>query len=79
MKIKDIKVNDYIQIFNCSDGKIHPYKVTNIYKSKDNKKIFECIGVRFIDKKLHHYSEIINLIHEKNVVGVFKAIEREEK
>lgn len=77
MKIKNIKVDDIIQVFNYKTYALDLYKVLKIYRAQDNKKVFECKVARFDEnKKIKVFIDCIDLVKEKDVMSIYKEIER---
>lgn len=76
MKIKDIKVNDYIQTFDYINKKINLYQVINIYECEKKTRVFNCARVTFNEyKEIIYFEEHSKLIHENEVIGIFEVIE----
>lgn len=74
MKIKDIRVDDNIHVFNYGNLGLDIYKVLNIFVSKDNQHIFECKPASYNEHKELSYDDFSIYVHESDVMGKFDLV-----
>ena len=75
--IKDIKTKDIIQTFEAHSLGVGIYKVLDIYKSENDKRIFKCIKMQLNEKRSLIETNTRALVDEKDVLSVCNKIKRE--
>ena len=75
--IKDVKTKDIIQTFEAYSLGLGIYKVLDIYKSENDKRIFKCIKMQLNEKRSLIETDIRALVDEKDVLSVCNKIKRE--
>ena len=74
--IEDIKIKDIIQVFEYHSLRLEIYKVLDIYKSENNKRIFKCNKMQFTEKRDLVITNNISFIDENDIFNICNKIKR---
>ena len=74
--IEDLKTKDIIQVFKLHSLRLELYKILEIYKSEDNKRIFECQEMKFTEEKDLVPTIEVCFINENDVYGIYNKVKR---